>query len=67
MKFLIIVNLVFISVYSSEQVPILANAKKWQLYNIADENAFTYSLDTLNNFSSFELNEDSLKYSIIYI
>src|SRR5690349_11971353 len=62
MKFLIIVTLILLSVYSNEQVPILAKANKWQLYNIADENAFTYSLDTLNNFSYINLAEDSLKY-----
>jgi len=44
------------------QIDALAHAKKWKLYEISDENAFGYRLDTLKNFSYKELNEDTIRY-----
>jgi len=36
-------------------------AKNWKLYNIADENAFQYRLDTLKNFSFQPLSDDTMR------
>jgi len=44
------------------QVPLLEHAKKWKLYNISDESAFSFRIDTLKNFKYANLNEDTIKY-----
>jgi len=38
-----------------------AETKEWKLYYLHSKKAFSYPLDTLNNFSSIPLNEDSMK------
>ena len=36
------------------------DAKNWRLYDIRDGSAFNYSLDTLKNFKSIDLNPDTM-------
>jgi len=37
------------------------STKNWRIYHIADQGAFGFPLDTLKNFSSQRLNDDSVR------
>jgi len=52
--------MVFFRIAIFGQVGTLKDAKSWKLYNVADENAFEYRIDTLKNFSSVPLSSDSM-------
>lgn len=45
---------------SGQSTP-LKVGKSWKLYNVTDENAFQYRIDTLRNFSSLKMSNDTME------
>lgn len=62
MKFLLLTATIFASTLAFGQNALFSNSKNWKLYNIMDENAFGYPIDTLKNFAYKELNNDTIKF-----
>ena len=66
-KYYFILSTLFLSTILYGQRPSISGSENWKLYYIMDENAFSYSIDTLKNFSSISLNADTIKYFLIGI
>jgi len=62
MRFIFVSICILANTRSFGQIGALDHAKKWKLYNISDENAFAYRLDTLKNFAYKQLSDDTIKY-----
>jgi len=62
MKFFLFIGSILLNSLLYGQSHILDYSKNWRLYDIMDENAFSYRLDTLENFSQIGLNTDTIKY-----
>ncbi len=53
-------NFLFIQESSSQSIN-WAESKNWKLYDVHDESAFNYTLDTLRKFRNRSLNKDSMQ------
>src|ERR1700730_14549677 len=57
MKFFIFIFFILVVQFCFSQKIDWEKTKNWKLYDIHDDNAFRYSLDTLRNFKSLKLDE----------
>jgi hypothetical protein len=57
MKFFVFIFFILIVQFCFSQQIHWEKTKNWKLYDIHDDNAFRYSIDTLRNFKSLKLDE----------